>query len=110
MKKQLVLTLCIVGLILGSATLADAGKFTWTVLTHSDAATKGPGADWLVGSGSDPTDNCNFNPVKTCSSGTAPTIGSYSYTWLDGPQTKSCALGTNQGKTCDTNADCGGIT
>lgn len=105
MRKQFLVALCIVGLVLGSVTWASAGAFQWTILTHTSVKNKAPGANWLVET-TDGAANCNFNTAVSCASNGTPTTGSFSYSYLDFQMVKSCATGTNRGASCNTNADC----
>ena len=108
MKKGILVAVCATALLFLGATLASAGNITWTILTDASVAAKGPGADGVIGEGTDTTNNCNFTTATGCLAGPTPTIGSFSYTYLDFQMANSCALGASRGATCDTNADCGG--
>ena len=120
MKKELFVTLCAVGLILGAVCAANAGVVTWKILEDTAVAGKGPGLNGRIGvpacpgtSDDDDTatgenNKCNFSNVTNCSAGTTgdPTNGSYSYGALEFVMAKSCLGGTTPGAPCATNADC----
>lgn len=108
MKKGILVAVCATALLFG-ASLASAGNITWTILTSPSVAANGPGTDGVIGTGDDTTNNCNFSTATGCLTGSAPTIGSFSYTYLDFQMAASCSLGANRGMSCTTNADCGGL-
>lgn len=84
MKKGMITLLCIAGMILCGVATASA-QVTWTMLETSAAGVLGvnPGADYVFRAGGDDSaDNCNFNTVTGCATGT-PTVGSYSFNAVD---------------------------
>jgi hypothetical protein len=121
MKKELFVTLCAVGLILGAVCAANAGVVTWKILEDTAVAGKGPGLNGRIGvpacpgtSDDDDTatgenNKCNFSNVTNCSAGTTgdPTNGSYSYGALEFVMANSCLYGPTPGKLCATNGECG---
>ena len=110
MRKEVLLALCAVCLLVAGATMANAATITWTVLSDASVAGLGPGTDNLIGHGTDSTsgqnNNCNFNGAANCDTAPAPTVGVWSFVALELPQTKSCVAGT-LGDPCTSNADCG---
>lgn len=112
MKKGILATVCVVALLFLGATLASAGNITWTILTSTSVTGHGPGPDQVIGTGDDTTDGsqagkCNFTTDTGCAASGTPTIGTFSYTYLDFQMTMSCASGDNRGMSCTTNAECG---
>ena len=109
MKKGILVAVCATALLFLGATLASAGNITWSILTDTSAAAKGPGADRVIGTVDDTANNCNYSSATGCLGGDAPTIGSFSYTYLDFQMAASCSLGSSRGNSCASNADCGGF-
>ena len=109
MRKELLVMVCAVSLILGAVTMANATVVNWTLLQDTSIAGKGPGSDDLIGTVGDTTsgqhNNCNFNYVANCDTTGSPTKGSYSFVALELPQTASCLAGA-LGDPCTTNTDC----
>ena len=113
MRKEILVTLCVVGLLVGWVSMASATTVTWKLLQDSSMTGKGPGLDGRLGTTDDTTtgqnNNCNMNNLANCMSTGSPSNGSYSHVALELPQLKSCTLG-NDGAPCSTNGDClGGI-
>jgi len=123
MKKELLVALCAMGLVLGAVCAANAGVVTWKVLEDTAVAGKGPGANLRIGvpgcpgtSDDDDTttgevNKCNFTNATNCTVLSPPppnpTNGSYSFGALEFGMAKSCLGGPHPGTTCSTNADCG---
>jgi hypothetical protein len=110
MRKELLVMVCALSLILGAASMANATKVSWTLLQDTGIAGNGPGTDDLIGTVDDTSsgqhNNCNFNYVANCDTTGTPTQGSYSFVALELPQTASCLAG-NLGDPCTTNTNCG---
>jgi hypothetical protein len=106
MRKGILVAVCATALLFLGTTLASAGDITWNILTDTSVAGAGPGADRVIGTADDTTNNCNYTTATGCLAGSTPSIGSFSYTYLDFVQTASCALGDKRGQTCASNADC----
>jgi len=131
MRKEVLVALCAIGLILGVASMANATTVTWRVLTAIDLAGAGPGTDTVnpivagnstlhevaIGDGADSTtgqnNSCNLRGQASCGTMATPGIGSYSLIALEMPQTASCAGGDNAGDPCTDlvgSSDCPGTT
>ena len=112
MRKELFVALCVIGLLVGGATLASATTVSWTIMQDASMAGEGPGADLLLGTADDSTsgqnNSCNLSGSANCTSGGTPGTGSWSYIALEMPQATSCNGGTDPGQGgCTTNASCG---
>jgi hypothetical protein len=110
MRKELLVMVCALSLILGAVSMANATVVNWTLLKSTAVASHGPGPDDLLGTTDDNTtgtqhNNCNFNYVADCDTTGTPTQGSYSVVALELPQTASCLAGA-LGDPCTTNTDC----
>jgi len=112
MRKEIFVALCVIGLLVGGATLASATVVNWTIMQDASMAGAGPGADLLLGTSDDSSTGqnnaCNLSGSADCTTGGTPGTGSWSYIALELPQATSCNGGTDPGQGgCTTNADCG---
>ena len=112
MRKEIFVTLCVVGLLVGWGSMASATTVTWTIMQDASMAGAGPGADLVLGttddSSSGQNNSCNLSGAADCTSGGTPGTGSWSYIALEMPQATSCNGGTDPGQGgCTVNADCG---
>jgi hypothetical protein len=111
MRKEIFVALCVIGLLVGVATLASATTVSWTIMQDPSMAGHGPGADLLLGttdSTSGQNNSCNLSGAADCTGGGTPGTGSWSYIALELPQATSCNGGTDPGKGgCTTNDSCG---
>jgi hypothetical protein len=84
MRKELIALLCVGGVLVWGVTLASAQTTVhWTMLQHAGVAAKSAGADGLVGTADDGTDNCNFLPDVSPCNVASPPEGSYNINRLD---------------------------
>jgi len=112
MKKEFLVVMCVMGLVFGAASMANAGALTWTLASDDALIGMGPGLDELLGTADDTTsgekNNCNFNSGVNCDTTGTPSTGTYSFVKMDLVMDKSCMTGTNAGGTCVDDTDCPG--
>lgn len=110
-KTLLAVLLCVALLV--AAGTALAGTVTWKVVTSSTVATKVPGANKIIEASDSGGNNCNWTSAANCATGPAPSVGTYSYSYLDYQLAYSCGLGTGGpctcaggSQSCTSDADC----
>lgn len=114
MQRMLLMAAMVVPLLLVAAGVAGAVDVNWQIVQSSAVAGHTPGTDKLIGTSDDATnDTCNFSNAAGCASGPMPSIGSYSYSFLDYQLSHSCGIGTggpctcsSGGGACTSDADC----
>jgi hypothetical protein len=107
MHTRLLTAFLVVSALLAGAGIAGAVDVNWKIVQSAAVAGHTPGVDKLIGTLDDATtDTCNFSNAGGCATGPMPSVGTYSYSFLDYQLTHSCGLGTGGPCTCSTGGPC----